>query len=250
MLLKLNDPKLFSDAISIISELVTEVKARIDKQGLGIIAIDPANVALTILNLPSSTFSQFQVEKEEILGLNLDDIKSVLRRCPAGSSLVIEKQDNMLNFHIQDKSKRSFSLALINIEAEEKKVPELQFTSKVEINSTMFAEAIEDAVIVADSCTFSCSKNTFVIEAKGSLNKTKTEFTSDECKIQTQEEVISRYSLEYLQKFIKACKISDKAIMQFGKDYPLRLDFQIAGRKEGKQAELAFILAPRVETEE
>lgn len=243
MLLKLNNPRLLVDGISVISELVTEVKAKINKRGFSIIAIDPANVALVMLKIPASAFSQFQVDNEEILGLNLNDLKKVLKRTNIGGSLVIEKQDNILRFEIQDKVKRSFSLALIALEQEEKMLPELEFTNRIEMDSTNFAEAINDAAIVADACMFISNKDFFAIESKG-LNQSRTEFTSDEAKLNTQD-AKSKYSLEYLQKFIKAGKIADKIIIQFAKDYPLRVDF-----KNSEGMELIFVLAPRVETEE
>ena len=58
MLLKLDHPKLFSEIISIISELVLEVRLKVSKEGLRIIAIDPANVAMVGFKLPKSAFSQ------------------------------------------------------------------------------------------------------------------------------------------------------------------------------------------------
>ena len=247
MMLKLDEPKLLSDAVAIISELVTEVRARVTKQGISIIAIDPANVALVMLKLPASSFSQFKLENDETeeLGLNLSDLKAVLRRCGAGSSLVIERQDNTLNFNIQDKVKRSFSLALIDTNAEDKQAPKLEFSSKVEIDSSLFADAIEDASIVADACTFLTNKKDgiFVIEAKGSLNSARAEFSSDEAKLNVQD-AKSKYSVEYLKKFIKASKLSEKALLQFSTDYPMQLDFKTEG------IELGFVLAPRVETED
>lgn len=247
MKLKLNEPKILSDAISIISELVTEVRAKVSKNGLNIIAIDPANVALVILKIPSSSFSEFEMskeaEKEEELGLNLDDLKAVLRRCGSGS-LIMERDGNMLKIQIQDKTRRNFNLALIDIDSEDKKIPNLEFSSKVDISSDILAEAIEDAAIVADSCTFETKKkeSQFIIEAKGSLNSARIEF-SDEVKM-SDSNAKSKFSLEYLQKFIKAARIADKCSIQLGNDYPMRMDFKSSA------IELGFIIAPRMEEAE
>jgi proliferating cell nuclear antigen len=239
MILKLNDPKLLSDSISLISELVSEVKLKITRAGLNIVAVDPANVALVSLKFPASLFAEFQTEEEENLGINLEDLKQVLRRAASNSSLTMEKEGNKLKLSIQNTVKRTFNLALINLEAEEKRIPELEFNSKVEINSDIFSNAIEDAAIISDSCSFAV-KDKFIIEAKGNLHSTKTEFSSDEAKFSGEGK--SKYSLEYLQKFIKASKFSDKVSLQFSTDYPARLDFRGA-------AEMTFILAPRVEEE-
>lgn len=241
MLVKLDNPKIFSDVVSIISELVTEVKIKVDKQGLSIVAIDPANVALVAFNIPSTAFSSFEAN-EEVLGVSLDNLKSVLKRCSPGSSLIMQSEDNNLKVEINDKIKRSFSLALINIEAEDKAVPSLEFSSKIEMNSVDFAEAIEDCAVVADAASFVIKDGKFIIEAKG-LNSAKNEFSSDEVKIEGINNK-SKYSLEYLQKFAKATRLTDKVRINLSDDYPLRLEFNT------QQIGLVFILAPRVENED
>ena len=58
MLLKLDHPKLFSEIIGIIYELVLEVRLKVSKEGLSIIAIDPANVAMVSFKLPNTAFSE------------------------------------------------------------------------------------------------------------------------------------------------------------------------------------------------
>jgi len=236
MLLKLADPKLLADAVGIISELVTEVRIKVSKAGLSIIAVDPANVALISLKVPHSAFTQFESDDENLC-VNLEDLKQVLKRAELGSNLIIEKNENKLKLSIENTVRRHFYLALINIEQEEKRIPELEFDSSVEISSELLKHAIEDAAIVSDACSFDLGKS-FVIEAKGALNSTRTEFSSDEAKL--KGEAKSKYSLEYLQKFIKASRFSEKTTIQYKTDFPLRLDFR-------GNVEMTFILAPRVE---
>jgi proliferating cell nuclear antigen len=243
MLLKLENPKMFSEVISIISDMVLEVRMKVSKEGMSIIAIDPANVAMISFKLPANAFSELEVGNEEVLGVSLESLKAVLRRIKAGSVLTIEKQENELKVVINDKIKREFNLALIEIEGEEKELPILDFTSKIEMSSVDFSEVVEDCSVVADSCSFISENNKFIMNAKGSLNSFKSEFSSDEVNIQAQE-ANSKYSLEYLQKMIKATKLTDKTIINFSNDYPLKLEFNTP------LLELSFILAPRVESED
>jgi proliferating cell nuclear antigen len=242
MLLRLDHPKIFSEIISIISELVLEVRIKVNREGMSILAIDPANVAMILFKLPTSAFSEIEIDGEEILGVSLEDLKAVLRRIKPGSVLIITKEENELRLQIKDKVNREFNLALIEIETEEKKAPNLEFACKIEMSSTDFSEAIEDASVVADSCTFFSEPSKFLIKAKGSLNSFKSEFSSDELNIQA-EDAQSKYSLEYLQKMIKATKLTDKVRINFSTDYPLKLEFITPF------IELGFILAPRVESD-
>jgi proliferating cell nuclear antigen len=196
---------------------------------------------MVLFKLPKESFSEYEAGND-VWGVNLEDLKRVLKRAQTSSSIVIEQEDNQLNISIFDKVKRNFILALANIDAEDKKEPELQFACTVEIDSTTFAQSIEDCSVVADSCTLVSGDNFFIVEASGSLNSFRAEFSPDDL---TQIKGIgkSKYSLEYLIKFIKASKIAERVSIRFSDDYPLRIDF--AGDKIG----IGFILAPRVEND-
>ena len=106
------------------------------------------------------------------------------------------------------------------------------------------SEAIEDCSIVADSCTFESEPNKFSVYAKGSLNSANLSYSSDEVYIESPSKQKGKYSLEYLQKMIKAAKLSDKTILNFSNDYTLKMEFNTP------TVQLAFILAPRVESED
>jgi len=241
MLVRLENPGLLSRVIDIISELVTEVRIKVNEFGLSITAMDPANVALVKFLLSRDSFSQFEAG-DEVLGINLDNLKRILKRCGPGSSLIMEKKENILNIQIQDRIKRNFNLSLIEIESEEKEMPNLEFSSRVELNSVDFIASIEDCMVVADACSFIIDEGKFIIEAKG-LNSAMSEFSGDEAKIEA-ENCKSRYSLEYLQKFLKGAKLAEKTFLHFAEDHPLRVDFKNAGM------DLSFLLAPRVETDD
>lgn len=237
MLLKLNDSKVFSEAVSIMSELVNEVRIKVSKNGMSAVAVDPANVSLVSLKMPRTNFSQFETSEEDLC-VNLNDLKQILKRAPVGSSLTLERKENKLLVSIDGSVKRNFSLSLINIDSEEKQVPELEFHVKALMPSALFQQAVEDASVVSDACTFNSDGKSFSVESKGSLNSSYTEFDPEGVKFSGEGK--AKYSLEYLQKFVKACKLSDNVHVQYRTDYPMRVDFF-------GPAELTFILAPRVE---
>ncbi|MBT3404724.1 proliferating cell nuclear antigen (pcna) [archaeon] len=241
MLVELQSPAMLTKAIEIISDLVTEVRIKVNEFGMSITAMDPANVAMVNFKLPKSAFSKFELDSE-VLGINLDDLKRILKRCGTGGSVIFEKKDNMLEIQINDRIARKFTLNLIEIESEDKEMPSLEFSSKVGISSIDLVDAIEDCGVVADACSFIVEEGKFIVAAKG-INSARAEFSGDEATIQA-ENCKSRYSLEYLQKFMKGAKLCEKAIIKFAADHPLRLDFRTG------ELELSFILAPRVETED
>ena len=243
MKLTLSSPKIFSDIVTIISELVTEVRLKVHKEGMSLTAIDPANVAMVYFRIPASLFEEFELDREEEeIGVNLNNLKAVLRRCKPGASLSIERQDNILKLGIKDRVKRDFSLALIEIDADDKSLPEWEFNSVVKINSDTFTEVIEDCAVVSDACTFIAEPEKFIVEAHG-LNSARAEFSSDEAEIHSGNST-ARFSLEYLIKFIKGAKISMNSTLSFSDNHPMRLDFHTG------DVVLSFVLAPRVEQED
>lgn len=242
MHLKLDNPKLFSDLIGIISELVTEVRLKITREGVSLTAIDPANVAMVHFKMPSDLFSQFELAEDVILGINLENLKAILRRCKPGSSLTLLKADNFLKIGIHDKIKRDFTLALLDIDSEEKEMLNLEFKSVVKMDSSAFSEVVEDCLVVSDACTFFAGPSSFIVEAHG-LNSARAEFSSEEIEIYS-DSAKARYSLEYLNKFIKGAKISDRVTISFTDSKPMRIDFPTGN------VMLSFILAPRVEQED
>jgi len=249
MVLKLDDPRLLGDAVDIISNVVVEVRIKLLEDGLSVVAVDPANVALVIFRLPKESFAQYDAS-DEVWGVSLGDLKKILKRASGSASVTLEEVEGKLRITIFDKVKRVFSLALIEVSAEDKDIPELNFGARVEMGARDFAQAVEDASVVADSCAFILSskddptgpkEDVFMVEGSGSLNSARAEFGGSD--LETFGQGKSKYSLEYLMKFIKGVKISERVVVNFSDDYPLKLDFP--GEKMG----IGFVLAPRVEND-
>ena len=240
MILKLDEPKLLGDAVDIISNVVVEVRLKLLEDGLSVVAVDPANVALVIFRLPKESFSQYEVGNK-VWGVNLGDLKKILKRASGAASVSLEEVEGKLKITIFDKIKRNFSLSLIEVSSEDKDIPELNFAARVEMNARDFSQAVEDASIVADSCAFVLVDDVFAVEGNGTLNSARAEFSGGDMELFGQGR--SKYSLEYLMKFVKGMKISSNVVVSFSDDYPLRLDFP------GERMGIGFVLAPRVEND-
>ncbi len=245
MKLTLAEPKLLKDPISIISDLVTEAQFKLTPNGMELVAMDPANVAMVIFKLLSSSFVEYDVKDEQTIALNLNDLKQVLKRAGSNDSLIMELEDEKVKLTMKGTATRTFHLPLINTDDRSQKVPDLNFKATVQTKADMVDQGIEDADIVAESVSFIAEEDKFTIAAAGDLSKANAEIPADEdTSIKTDGKQESKYSIEYLKKMIKGSKISDEAKVEFSSDYPLRLEYL-----EKNKVQLAFILAPRVENE-
>ena len=60
--IKLNEPKVLNGSIGVISDFITEATFSIKKEGIKMIAMDPANISMVILNILPSAFIEYRVE--------------------------------------------------------------------------------------------------------------------------------------------------------------------------------------------
>lgn len=247
MKLTLAEPKYLKDSISIISELVNEAKFKITANAMELVAMDPANVAMVIFKLLSSSFIEYEVKQETELTIDLSNLKQILRRAGANDMLTLEVQENKLNIILKGKSTRTFSIPLLDAEEKEQVVPELNFPASIEMKSSVLNNAIEDVDIVAESLTFQVDANSFIVNGESDLSKANIEIPGDEetkISLEGVEQVKAKYSVEYLKKIMDASKLSEDVTIQFNNDYPLKLSYNVVDKLH-----LSFILAPRVEND-
>lgn len=245
MKLTLAEPKFFKESVTIISDLVNEARFKVTSNAIELVAMDPANVAMVIFKLLSSSFTEYKVDKDVEIAINLGNLKQVMRRANPSDMLTLEIDSSKLKITLKGTTTRTFNLPIIELEEKDQKVPELKFTATIKMPCSMLNDAVADADVVAESVAFMAESNNFTILADGDLSQAKIEMTGDKnVQITANEKVKAKYSIEYLKKMIGGSKLSDIVEIHFGKDYPLRLDYKTLDK-----VMLSFILAPRVEND-
>ncbi len=246
MKLTLAEPKYLKESVAIISEIVTEATLKITSEAVELVAMDPANVALVIFKLLSSSFVTYELDGPTNITINLNNLKQVLRRVKSNDVLTLELEENKLKITLQSTSKRTFHLPLIDIEDKEQRVPDLSFAATIVAQSSLLIDAIDDVDVVGESVNFAVSSDTFSISSKGDLTKAAVDIPADKStKIVCQEDGIkAKYSIEYLKKMMQGAKLADVVQIKFSRDYPLRLEYLVQNKLE-----LSFVLAPRVDND-
>ena len=247
MKLSLAEPKYLKDSISIISELVNEARFKITAQAIELVAMDPANVAMVIFKLLSSSFVEYKVEKDTEFAINLNNFKKILRRAASNDMLTLELEQNKLKIVLKSNSVRTFSLPIIELEEKEQKIPDLTFPVEIKTASSILNDAIEDVDIIGDSVSFIAENGKFTVMAEGDLSDAKIEINEGDdtiIKADANTKIKAKYSTEYLKKMISGSKLAAEVKVYFNKDYPLKLEYSTIDK-----VMLAFILAPRVEND-
>lgn len=248
MKLTLAEPKYLKDSISIISELITEARFQITKQSMKVVAMDPANVAMVVFELFSSSFTSYELEEDAEFTISLGYFKQILKRAGASDTVTLELEGEKLNITIAGKSKRTFSIAVLESDDREQKIPSLQFAVTVNAPCTVLNGVVDDAaVIMADSISFGADAEKVNFIAESDLNKVKIDLDAAEDVVIKNEEtatVKAKYSLEYLKKVATGAKLADTVKFSFSNDYPLKVEYS-----EVDKVHVEFILAPRVEND-
>ncbi len=245
MKLTLAETKYLKDSIGIIADLVTEVKFTVTKDAVELVAMDPANVAMVVFKLLSSAFASYEVKQDTVVSVNLNDLKSVLRRVKSSDTLTLEVEENKLKLTCQGTSKREFSIPLIDLDEAEQKIPDLNFAVTVTTTSERLTEAIDDADIIGESVILGVDKDVFLVSSSSDLSKARIEIPTDEnTKISGATDVSSKYSIEYLKRMVPAGKLATSVVINFSRDYPLKLEYRVVDKMD-----LQFILAPRVDND-
>lgn len=246
MKLVLAETKYLKESVSIISEIVTEATLRVTSEGVELVAMDPANVAMIIYRLLSTSFVTYELDSPTNITVNLNNLKQVLRRVKGNDTLTLELDENKLKVTLQSTSTRTFHLPLIDMEDKAQNVPDLSFSATIVAPATQLIDAIDDVDVVGESVTFATTDKVFSISSKGDLTKAAVDIPADKAtKITCQDEgVKAKYSIEYLKKMMNGSKLADLVQIKFSKDYPLRLEYIVQNKLE-----LSFILAPRVDND-
>lgn len=243
--LKLEESRILSNSISVISDFITEATFSISKEGLKLVAMDPANISMVILDILPSAFTDYNVSGTEDITINLDNLKQALRRVKPTESISLSSEKNKLIITILGKSKKKFHIPLLEKEGREKNIPDLSFKAKIEMDAKEFKDYIEDSEIVGDALTVDSNPDAINLSAGEAGRKVNINIHKGSdvlVKMNITEPAKAIYSIEYLKKMSRAATIADTVNLQYSSDYPMRLDF-----KSLNKMQMSFILAPRIE---
>jgi len=243
----LAEPELLKNTIPIIAEIIDEGVFKLDSNGLSLLAPDRTMVAVVDFKLLSTAFEEWKVEEAVELGLNLENLATILKRAKSGDKIVLEPGKSKLKIRFEGESVRTFELPLLEIKLENPPIEQLKFSGKVEVSSAVLEEGIADADVVSDSVFLEAGKDGFKLSAKGDVSTVELELKKGQpslLSIEVENPIRAQYALDYLKKMIKLAKLAPQAVLEWGQDYPLRLSFRLKDKLA-----ISFILAPRISEE-
>jgi proliferating cell nuclear antigen len=225
--------------------LVSEARFHFTAEGLHSRAVDPANVAMVIVDVSRESFEVYKVDEDKTIGVDVNRVYDISKSIKSGELVELKLEDDS-SLKIKFGSVE-YSVALIDPSAirKEPKVPSLELPAKIVLDAGEFKKAITAADKISDHVVFRSDETGFYIEAEGDVDRITFHMNEAELIEFNRAEARSMFSIEYLQEFIKTASPGDILTIYLGNNYPVRLLFEVA---DGK-AKVEYILAPRIEAE-
>ena len=237
--------EVLKEMVDVVSTLVDEAKLNVGKDSVSVKAVDPAHVAMVDLLLDRGAFESYKAEETE-LGLDMDKMKEILRLAKAGEiiSIAHDEDKNRLVVSVGNTTRR---MSLVDTAGmSDPKVPSLNLPAKLVVRTDELRQAIRASESVSDHIALKASPEGFEVVSEGDTDTVSHMVPKDLLEeLQAKDAVRSLFPLDYFSNMVKAISSAPTVALYLGTDYPVRMEFKIAGGK----GEVKYLLAPRIESD-
>lgn len=249
--LKINDGRALKVIIETLSTIIDETEIRVTSKEFTIVAMDPSRICLLKLSIGKENFDSYKCTKKSKVGINLDDLNKILKRCSQKDSIVLsytsDDQKIKLQMQREDTSrKRTFSLALLDIEIDDIPIDNLlkiNYPTSWSMDPSILVEAIKDATIYSEILQIVSEEKGLVFSSYGQIGEMEyqlgedllTEFTND-------GKSSGSYSITFLNNILKLSSVTKNLKLLLKTDHPIHMSFDLID-----DSKLEYFLAPRVE---
>jgi len=244
----LEDISLLRESFNAIAEIIDEGTFHIKKDGISLVCPDRAVIAMVDFLILPTAFESYTCDKEIEVGLNIPKMLQFIKKAKSDDKLILsmDEEEDRFELTLEGTTTRKFAIPIISTPQQEvQDISKFNFENSIELDPSILKEGVENASMISDSITIKLTKDSLILKAEGDSSYTQLKVDANNSQvysINVKEEVIARYSIEYLSKMLKASKLVEKIKIEFNKDYPIHLEFIIRDK-----VKLGFILAPRIE---
>ena len=246
MKIVIDDATSLKDAVDTIVNLVEEGLFEITNEGVRLKAMDPSQISMISFFMPKEVFSQYALDEERKIGIDVDKFSKVLARGMKGESAELGLEEGRLKITFSGaKKKRVFKLPLIDVGSGLEREPKIEYKNHIKIEPESFKEVLKDAKLVSSHIRLILEDARFRVEIKGDEGEVKEEFEkdSDEVKeLKVHEGARATFPLQYLEDIVKASKSGSPLTIYLETDRPLKVEYDVVGAKS------VYYLAPRIES--
>lgn len=239
--IELDDIDIFKSCFDAVSNIVDEVTIHIDTDGVRLKAINRGHTLFVKMNLKRSLFTEFACDEPTFISIDTVELMKVLKRGKGKDKLSLSLSDDNCNLIVALGGiyERVFNIRLIDVDYETPTLPEMDYTAHVDMRTDLFKERMGDVELYSKNVYFTVKDDVFTVSTDGDFGGFKSEYSG----VDVNGNGKSKYSLVKINEMLKASKLSESTIINFGNDIPLKVDFNLLGDDGG----ISFLLAPMLE---
>jgi len=236
--------EILKEVVNVVSTLVDEAKFSLSSEGLSLRAVDPAHIAMVDLTLGKDAFEEFKADESEI-GIDIDKLSQFLKLARADDTISLKHDDEKrrLSIVVGDVTRR---MSLIDTTGmSDPKVPNLQLDATVAVRADDLVQGIRASETVSDHIALVATPESFEMSCEGDMDQVHfKKAKKDLVSLEAPSSVRSLFPLEYFSNMLRAISGGSTVTLHLGNDYPVKMEFKIAGGK----GEVRYLLAPRIES--
>lgn len=244
--------------LNAIDKVADEVRLQLTDDGFEVRANDPANVCMVDISLSADAFDTYDLESETMLGVDIGDLQSLVRRARKNS-------DDELELAIQEReitatvsrgydnhnvvSQGSTSLIDPDSIRQSPDVPELDRGVNIEIDRGPFVDALSYGVGLDIKVEFEVKgvnqhSNALYIGSETDTRKESAAINNIDC----DKTGVSWYSKDYMKSLLSAVgEINSSTVtVIFDDEMPISLKMS----DDDVQMQVEYLMAPRVRQDE
>lgn len=228
----------------------------------------PSHASLFELNLNKEWFSEYDVDREILLGVNCEILFKVINCISDGQHIIISLSENgdKLIFDFQGKGSihKKFEISLMTIDTELMEIPsDVEYSADVVMSSDQLNSLISQLSIFGEKMKIRCNEEKINISCSGDTGKMTLDIKEEDimeyaleenedgsfCKT---EEVT--YSLSFINTFCLFSKLNKKVSFHISSEYPFKMMYDLDNwmddddeeDSEGSTNWIKFFVAPKL----
>jgi proliferating cell nuclear antigen len=229
-----------------LKDILVDTNITFQPDGMRIINMDKSHTILVHLFLKSENFEVYECKKDKIIiGVNLLHLFKLVNSIDNSDTLTlyIEESDyndgivNNLGLKFENgdiKQCKTQKLRLIEPDPEELEVPNVMFSSVINLPSTDFQKIIRDLSYISDRIEIKSVANELIFKCKGSFATAEVRRAESEDSMKFIQQHDSNkiiqgiFSLKNLGYFIKCTNLCNQIEMFLENDLPLVVKYSVA----------------------
>lgn len=236
----------FRTLMTALKDILLETNISFQPDGIRIINMDKSHTILVHLYLAASNFEFYECKKEKIIiGVNMFHLFKLINSIDNDDTLTIYISNNdyfdgivshlALKFENGDiKQCKTQKLKLIEPEQDELEVPEVKFSSIINLPSQDFQKIIRDLSCISDKLEIKSVGNELIFKCQGQfasaeIHRAEADGSMEFVLKQDSSKVIQgEFSLKNLGYFIKCTNLCQNIEVYLENDLPLVVKYDVA----------------------